>query len=446
MKLVALNLFLLVVVTISAQNTTKIVEVGELKADVEFFFSELEKTHPNLYYYYPKDSILQAKENILRQLITPMSQTDFAKLIELNTNRFFDGHTGMKHLNWQRWHAISSTAMVFPPKQISVERGVLYIGEGSEKRKIVSINGKQSEELITTMRNLIEAGKHLYIKDCTIEDNFSIFYCYLYGNQEQFNLTVEQNGQKTEIIIQGVAKKDVSDNDNNVPNFDLIIKNNIALLTVNTFDGSLFEEFKTFLDSTFRQIRLANVSNVFIDVSKNSGGSDNNVSLLLDYIYPIDYYFLYGYSEVKNEMGENETGGNEWERGNEVDSPYLNKVYILQSYETFSAAMDFSSAIKTSNRGIIIGEMTSDPAYSFSNSTSFTLPNTGWYIPCATGFYAMPSGSHNCNLGILPDVYCHRKDLNAIKKDTNTLFEYFESIIAKYGDRQNALEILKFFE
>ncbi len=162
----------------------------------------------------------------------------------------------------------------------------------------------------------------------------------------------------------------------------------------------------------------------------------------MDYIYPDDYYFLYGYAMDKDSIVE----GNEWLRNHEIESPYLGKVYVLQSYKTFSAAMDFSSAIKTSDRGIIIGEMTSDPAYSFSNATGFHLPNTGIWVSCAQGFYAMPSGNHNCNVGILPDVYCHRKELDILKKNTNTLFEYFESMLKKYGDRQNSIEILKLFE
>jgi len=437
-EFVIFNLFLLLAVAVNAQNAPKkLFEVRELKADVKVFFSKLEKIHPDLYYYYPKDSILQAKENIMQQIVAPMSWSEFAKLIAINTTRFFDGHTGLKWYFFN-WNTIPKSAFLFPPKQISVEKGILYIDENT---KIVSINGNSANEMINTMRNFSEAGTHQYKRDCSIEDNFSSFYYHLYGSSEQFRLIVEQNGQKTEKIVQGVAKKDVYANDNNTPNFDLIIKNDIALLTINTFNGNRFEEFKTFLDSSFKQIRQSNISNVFIDVSENSGGGDENVSLLLDYIYPTDYYFLYGYAKVKNK-----TYGSEWKRHNEVDTPYLGKVYILQSYETFSAAMDFSSAIKASNRGVIIGEMTGDPAYSFSNSTSFTLPKTGIHIACAIGFYAMPSGSHNCNLGILPDVYCHRKELNALKKDTNALFEYFKSIIAKYGDRESDIEMLKKFE
>ena len=446
MKSLIFNLFLLITVAINAQNATKTTyEVAELKTDVEFFFSELEKVHPNLYYYYPKDSVLQAKETIIRQLVAPMHRDDFAKLVELNSNRFFDGHTGLKwYFGWGGTvglDRISDTARLFPPKKISVDRGILYTGEGTHK--ILSINGRKADEIVAIMRNILEAGKHNYIKDCTIEDNFSTYYYLLFGDSKQFKLTIEQDKKITQTEWQGVTKKEVYNAITKATtHFDLIIREDIALLTVNTFDGMLLEEFQTFLDSSIKQIKQENVKFLFIDVSENGGGSDENVSLLLDYLYPADYYFLYGYAET-----ENGTEGGEWERHNEVDSPYLGKLFILQSYKTFSAAMDFSSAIKTSNRGIVIGEMTADPAYSFSNIKGRNImPNTGLYFACASGFYAMPSGSHNCNLGILPDVYCHRKDLNAFKKDTNTLFKYFETIIAKYGDRQNAIEILKIFE
>jgi len=446
MRLVLFNLFLLLAVAVNAQNATKTTfEIDELKTDVEFFFSELEKQHPNLYYYYPKDSVLQAKASIIRHIVAPMYRDDFAKLVEINSNRFFDGHTGLKwYFGWggtKSLERIPDTAFLFPPKKIRIDRGTLYTEEGTDK--VLSINGKQTDEIVATMRNILESGKHNYIKDCTIEDNFSAYYCLLFGGSEQFELTIEQDGKIMQTKWQGVAKKDIlEDNNSTALHFDLIIRNNIALLTVNTFDGMLFEEFQTFLDSSIKQIKQANVEFLFIDVSENGGGSDENVTLLLDYLYPADYYFLYGYAET-----ESGTEGGEWERQNEVDSPYLEKLFILQSYKTFSAAMDFSSAIKTSNRGVVIGEMTADPAYSFSNIKGRNImPNTGMYFSCASGFYAMPSGSHNCKLGILPDVYCHRKDLNSLKKDKDKMFEYFETIIAKYGDRQNAIEILKIFE
>lgn len=446
MKLLLFNLFLLFTIAVNAQNVAKTTfEVDELKADVEFFFSELEKQHPNLYYYYPKDSVLQAKETILRQIVASMSQNDFAKLIEINSNRFFDGHTGLKrYFGWGGTISsdrIPDTAFLFPPKKISVDRGNLYAEK--ETYKILSINGRPADEIVSTMRNILESGKHNYIKDCTIEDSFSTYYYLLFGSSKKFKLTVEQDGKITQTEWQGVAKKDVYDAVNKpTEHFDLIIRNNIALLTVNTFGDELVEAFQTFLDSSFKQIKQENVEFLFIDICENDGGTDDNVNLLLDYLYPADYYFLYGYAET-----ESETWGVEWERQKEVNSPYLGKLFILQSYKTFSAAMGLSSAIKSSNRGILIGEMTGDPAYSFSNIQGRSImPNTGMSFVCASGFYALASGSHNCNLGILPDVYCHRNDLNAFKKNKDDLFEYFETIIANYGDRQNAIEILKIFE
>jgi hypothetical protein len=449
MRFAAFNLFLLITITLNAQETAKkTFEVSELKTDIDFFFSELEKSHPNLYYYYPKDSILQAKKTIEQELYDSMSRDDFAKLIEMNTNRFFDGHTGLKqYFGWMgmwKMKTIPDTAFLFPLKQIRVKQGNLYIEKGKKTYKIQSINGKTADKLVSTMRNLQESGKHDYIKDCTIEEFFPVYYYLLYGSSKQFYLTIEKSGKTTQMPLSGIAKKDVyNDNTDNVPRFKLNIQNDMALLTINTFNGMLFEKFQTFLDSSFRQIRQANVKYLFVDVSENAGGSDENVGLLLDYLYPSDYYFLYGYS---CESG-GETGGFEWKKNNDIDTPYLGKLFILQSYETFSAGMDFSCAIKTSNRGVVIGEMTGDPAYSFSNITETKImPNTEMNFACASGFYAMPSGSHNVNVGILPDVYCHHRDLSTMKQNTKSMFKYFKSVIVKYGDRENTIEMLRKFE
>ena len=148
-------------------------------------------------------------------------------------------------------------------------------------------------------------------------------------------------------------------------------------------------------------------------------------------------------SSIKSEY---ETEGYVWERINEVITIYLKKILVLQSYKSFSASVEFSSAIKSSNRGILVGEPTSDPAIVLIDQTGNNLPNTNIYFGCASAFYTVPSGSHNGKIGIVPDVYCHHRDLNALKQDTNALFKFFESMIAKYGDRQNAIEILKMLE
>ena len=476
MKLTLLNLFLLFVGAINAQNNIDpTFGVKELTADVEYFFTTLEEAHPNLYYYHTKDSVFRVKESIMRQLVSPMSRDNFNRLMELNTNHLFDGHTGLKRY-FERRTTIPDSALLFPSNLISVEQGSIYFNENSKRFKILSINGLHSSKLISTMRSLIGDDQITYIKDCTIEDYFSTYFFHLYGSNNFYNLIIEHDGDQRQLTLQGVLKKDLYTEDEIVP-FALNIQDDIALITVNSFGLRYFKEFQVFLNNSIKQIRQANVKYLFIDISENSGGSSDNVNLLLDYLYPVDYCFLSGYATIryserhledrretffiryedkeeaekkynlwkKSIESEYETGGGEWERIYNVDSPYLSKLFVLQSYKTFSASLDVSSAIKSSNRGLLIGEPTSDPAYNFSQAIGLEMPNTKIRFMCATGFYAMPSGSHNSKIGILPDVYCHHKDLRAMKKDTDLLFNYFKSIITKYGDRQNAIEILKMF-
>jgi hypothetical protein len=456
-------------------DSTKLFDINMLKADVEFFFSELEKTHPNLYYYHSRDSVLKVKDAIKQQLVSPMSGDSFEKLMALYTNHLFDGHTGLKWVYFD-WETIPDSALLFPSYQINVERGVLYFVEGAVRHKILSINSKNTNELITTMRTLIGDDQTNYSKDCRIEDSFSPFYYHLYGSGSIFTLTMEQHEMITQRVLQGVAKNDLYDGETKP--FELVISDEIALLSINDFDISYIREFPVLLDSCFNQIRAASVRYLFIDVSENEGGASDNVNSLLDYLYPNDYYFLdsYGirrYSEryIENHRryfsaryenkkeaereynawkssieSEYETEGYIWERENEVTTPYIGKLFVLQSYKTFSAAVEFSGAIKSSNRGILIGEPTSDPSIVLIDQTGNRMPNTNLYFGCASVFSVMPSGSHNGRIGVLPDIYCHHRDLKELKKNTNALFQYFKSIIAEYGDRLNAIEILELFE
>jgi len=479
MKLVLFNLSLILALTVNAQDTArKTFGVHELTIDVDYFFSALEGAHPNLYYYHSKDSVCRVKEEIKEQLVAPMSRDNFEKLMAYNTNHLFDGHTGLKWV-FTDWETIPDSALLFPTSQISVIRGNMYLNEDTGAQKVLSINDKQVSELVTIMRRLIGDDQTPYSKDCRIEDYFSTYYYHLYGSSSVFNLTIEQQGKTTLVTLQGIAKSKALDYniDDRAP-FDLIIKNGIALLTVNAFDYEYFRDFKIFLEQSFKKIAQANVNYLFIDISENIGGASDNANLLLDYLYPVDYFFWDGYgtrryseSYIESQRGsyfaryedkdeaerrfdawqssikqEYKTEGYEWERSHEIDSPYLGKLFILQSYKTFSAALDLSSAIKSSNRGLLIGEPTSDPAFNFTDQVGLRMPNTEIYIGCASTSYTMPSGSHNAKVGILPNILCHHKSLRTMKKDTNNLFNYFESIISKYGDWQNAIEMIKNFE
>ncbi|MCL1974390.1 MAG: S41 family peptidase [Bacteroidetes bacterium] len=474
MRRLMLSLFLLSTVPVTAQNVVSI-SVEKLAEDVDYFFSALEETHPDLYYYHSKDSVLQVKEAIKQQLVAPMSRFDFERLMALRTNYLFDGHTGLKW-HFEEWETIPDSAFLFPQTLINVMQGNLFLNENATQR-ILTINNQPINEIVATMRSLIGDDQTSYSKDCRIEENFSTYYYHLFGSSVSYTLTFEQQEKTIKRIFQGVKKYDVYHNNELLP-FELTIRDTIALLTINDFDLRYLREFPIFLDSCFTQIAKSRIEYLFIDVSENVGGSSDNVNLLLDYLYPAHYYFLDGYgirrysenyidnyrwyfnnryndieeaekayntwkSSIKSEY---ETESYVWERVNEVTNAYLGKLFVLQSYKTFSASLEFTSAIKSSNRGILIGEPTSNPAFCFTDQIGLRMPNTNIFFGCASAFYAVPSGNSNANVGILPDVFCHHRDLGAIKNDSDTMFKYLKSIVAQYGNRQNSIEILDRFQ
>ena len=71
---------------------------------------------------------------------------------------------------------------------------------------------------------------------------------------------------------------------------------NIALLTLKTFFNGFLdqtkENFSSFLDSAFTDIKNKKVEKLIIDVRSNQGGNDNNGEILYSYLTdkPFPYY------------------------------------------------------------------------------------------------------------------------------------------------------------
>lgn len=148
-------------------------------------------------------------------------------------------------------------------------------------------------------------------------------------------------------------------------------------------------------------------------------GSDDLVNSLLDYLFTGDYKVMFGYVKRKDREY-----GLDWTRKNLPQHRFDGNVIVLQSHKTASAALDFSSAIKTSERGLIIGKETRDPAYSFSNSRSFQMPNSKIPFSCATGFFAMPGASYDGKNGIIPDIIYNVEQLGTLNAERiNSLYK-----------------------
>jgi hypothetical protein len=373
----------------------------ELTEDVQYFFKTIKEVHVNPYFY-SKD-IDSISKNIIEYLPDQLDRDSFRHYLVTRTNNIWDTHTGLSDFYFGS--VVSDSSNLIPNNFEIINNGLLFV-HGKKSMQVISINKIPINLILDKFYKYCKADMSPIVKKRFVERYFSLLFNAEYGSYTEFEICVK-NPNSQIIILKSIKYKDLFKPKKTAKDFESFYfqKYSIAYFIINTFDAEKSEELNSFLSNEIRSIDSLKIKVLVIDNRFNGGGSDNCVSVLLDYLYENNYTIMYGFNKSKDENGNIQNGSYTWERKNDQEIVFKGKLLILQSTETASAAMDFSSAIKTSHRGLIIGEPTTDPVYSFANAKNFIMPNTKIKFRSAQSFYAMPGSYDDVNYGVMPDLF-----------------------------------------
>ncbi len=142
---------------------------------------------------------------------------------------------------------------------------------------------------------------------------------------------------------------------------------------------------------------LAHTDSLIIDLRKNGGGDADTVTLLASYLldqrtHMTDIYEREG--DITNQMWSSEVvPGTRYGQ--------TKPVYILTSKRTFSAAEDFSYAMKSLKRATIVGETTGGGAH--PGGVARLHPNFAMFIPSGRSIGAATKTNWE-GVGVAPDM------------------------------------------
>lgn len=385
----------------------------ELTEDVQYFFNTIKEIHVNPYFY-SKD-IDSINDRIISGLPDQWDNDSFKHYLLIQTNNIWDTHTGLSDFYFAGKVTDSSSLI---PNNFKIIDSDLFLIKDKKSYFVKSINNIPSKLILDRFYAYCKADMSSFIKNRFVEKYFSLMYNAEFGGFSRYDVCIN-NKDSYKIILQPIKYKDLYSPEKINKNFESFYfpRKSIAYLKISTFSGDRFDEFNLFLSRAFQQIDFLRIQTLIIDTRSNGGGSDNCVSALLDYIFDGNYNILYGFSMTKDDNGNIQNGSNTWVRKSKQEHIFNGKLILLQSAQTASAAMDLSSAIKTSSRGLIIGEPTLDPVYSFANAKYFVMPNTKISFRCAQGFYAMPGSNANVNIGVIPDLFYNFENDNLDLKE-----------------------------
>lgn len=434
-------------------NFNRILTVEEMKADIEYFFNKLYEVHVNPYAFVSKDSVAHRKKELLQQVSEPMEVFKFCSVIS-SINGLFDGHTGMPAMDYDYIESYRKRYGRFFPYAINYKGEAFYLKsdvDSLKHKKIKAINGISSSEIQTGIEKRINY-ENRFFRNRTIERNFGTLLLGIFELKPPFTLCVTDTLSQTEKTFQhdGLAFWQFPQQSHTNPksySFRQFTDDSIAIIEYNTCQPNDLKAFNNYIDKAFSEIKQNGIKHLFIDISRNGGGSTSTNKIFYKNInhQPKDWYedytkkisqesklhtmglSLYNSSEsfekrmkkYKKRIQSKELSN--WEKDiisienggffhkdiyyckDEVLDGYANNLYIIQSHQTYSAAVDMSAWFKYSEVGKLIGTESGGMSAVYIEGIPFVFPNSKLRFRVSDNYSSYPNGS--LDKGIMPDVF-----------------------------------------
>lgn len=357
----------------------------QLKEDADFFFKTLFEKQPNPYEYSSLRDFENKKESIYNLLNKPMTVDEFMWIIG-SINSYMSYHSGI-NLKINRYvincfeTAKNQNLKLFP--RVSIREGKIFTGINNSDEELTSINGIPTDSIMLFMQSYYNDQLSVRRNTYFMESFFALWIDLYFDIKPPFR--IEYKGGKEEIEIEGITTDEFMD----FSSFGIVRQplvkhtvypsSSIGIFTAHAFNRRRYtpekmnEELAAFRDS----VNKYDIKYLFLDLSKNTGGSSQLSYPLLDIISHDTIYEKY--SSIRKEEF-----GNQRYFFNIMASPAKSGIYekedkqlfVLQGTNTASAANYLCRIFKRYHLGVLIGQPSGEPTVEFTGSNSFMMPNT----------------------------------------------------------------------
>lgn len=353
---------------IMAQST---ISYEEACADIDYYFWRIDLVHPDMYWHTPKqvvDSFITALKERLPERVS-VNQLGY----ELQqSNHFWDYHTGI-------YFYPKGKEKVFPMTDLCPE------GLFLEGKKILSVNNVEVGEIYRVLNNMKGCDMPLptffYYYNCSPAVSIAM---YGLGIRSPFRVVYE-GGEVGE--VEGVFLGDLQysgQNEGKPYDFRCYPADSIAIIY---FDECIHElkELDVFLAQTFHEIREAGIKNLFVDVSRNPGGTSRAADLFLKYIR------FNRKKQQKIWLKKGKVSGekkicSKFYYPPEQANAFEENIFIYQSYATRSAGTWLVEVLSAVSRAVIAGTPTEATLPVYIDGDVYQLPNSKFYFQISKKF------------------------------------------------------------
>lgn len=430
-----------------------------LQQDFDLLVNSLKEAHTGLYWHATEqqfDSIVTVQREQLKDGLNGLQfYTILAPVVAFTKEDHCDIHLSEEVQNY-----LSKKSHFLPLHVVNLD-GKMWIvndlviqGTNLKGKIITAIDGQPISAIRKSIyRTFASDGFILSSKVVFLDGKrFAMQYAKVLDQKRSHQLTVynPENQSSNDFKVRSVSWKTLQQlsettqqsgllNPKDIPASFEMKNDSTAVLTINTFSNSQFEEhgmhFKSFVDFCFRAIRKSRPAHLIIDLRENGGGSEGNEDYLFSYLTDKPYRkytnvelsnrtfrFLshtdYAseedkrelYAELASDYDQSEEGKLYRKPGLYVPEPlkphpYTGKTYILIGGWTYSGAAEFCSLMREHTAAVFIGQETGG---GFFGNTSgiileLTLPTTKISVDIPILKFSLDVRKGIFGRGVIPD-------------------------------------------
>jgi hypothetical protein len=436
---------------------------SELQSDFEVFRYILERVHPGLYWYTPKERLKQEMDSISNLFTKPMTEAEFYKMLTPIVAAIHCGHTVLDpSLLYQ------DKGKRFPLDLKFINRKAYIFYNYSEDKSIpigaevTAINGQAMLSVIAQLLPYLPADAlNDQAKYQSLEEDFANYYDLLIGKPEVFeldciDLKTNQNlylkiPAMDDDFLREYGKRYAEElQTQKMLEYQSLDSLKTGVLTIRSFlpldIKTTKQKFSKFIQKVFKQIKNKKTESLIIDLRQNSGGEMLYANELFSYLAKDSYRFLDKVEVTSNKkltelrlteiskiavhnpkrVAEGDSGvylvKENYYKFLAVQQPkksgFKGNVYVLIGKKTFSAATLFSILAYSEKRGLLIGEETGGGAKGLNGGDfiDIALPITGLQleVPVEKWVKIIPRYAYP-NRGVIP----HHLIQNSIEDELN---------------------------
>lgn len=400
---------------------------NQLKKDFLVFRTILEKDHPSIYWFTPRDSMDYFFDQALLQLNDSLTEPAFRNILSYVAEKIHCGHTSVQFSRQYTHYLDTAFRPVFPLSLKVWSDSMAVVANLIQQDSLLkpgvvihSINGWNSRSIIDSMQQyVVSDGRNLTGKwqSMSMRGSFGALFSNIYGLTDSFdigysNLSSIINYTRIPVYrpVRDTTehkKAEKKSKEKELPRYlELNQARNVqidttlssAYLTLNTFSRG--NRLRSFFRKSFRVMNEHHIKNLVVDVRSNGGGDAGLSTLLtayladkkfkladslytnrrsLSYARYISKSKLYWAASLlvtrKRNDGHFHFGYFERHYFKPRKKHHFNgHIYIITGGNSFSATTLFTKILQGQKNVLVVGEETGGGSYG----------NTAWMIPEAT--------------------------------------------------------------